>query len=181
MNRKKSKHYNPLSPKQENERPSQPTDPSGEEKLVFQNRTISDHDPRSSKFSRYGYSVFAIFIFLGGVYGGAKYIPKSKFSKDINTPVVNQLRSARPQLPYPSPEDFFPAAEFRQQGAILLGCHNQINLIPELYGEIAKAIDRKVPLFALVSTEAQAKSGLAMLKEMGLPNDSMRFLILPSE
>jgi agmatine/peptidylarginine deiminase len=83
-------------------------------------------------------------------------------------------------IPPPQPEDFYPVAEFRKQGAILLGCHNQINLIPELYAEIAKAIDQKVPLFGVVSNEAQARSGLEIIKNMGLPPESMRFLIIPS-
>ena len=71
-------------------------------------------------------------------------------------------------------------AEFRKQGAILLGCHNQINLIPELYGEIAKAVNQRVPLFGVVSTEAQARSGAQMIENMGLPREAMRFLVIPS-
>ena len=129
-------------------------------------------------FSRYGYSIFAVLLFIGGMYSGAKYLPKQQISRDINS--THLQNSNRPRFSNPKPEDFFPAAEFRKQAAILLGCHNQINLIPELYVEIARAIDLKVPLFALVSTDRQARSGLELIKEMGLPPESMRFLVVPS-
>tara|TARA_A100001015_G_scaffold56694_1_gene62318 strand:+ start:1428 stop:2564 length:1137 start_codon:yes stop_codon:yes gene_type:complete len=112
------------------------------------------------------------------MYSGAKYLPKQKIVRDINS--THRQNSVRPRFSNPKPEDFFPAAEFRKQGAILLGCHNQINLIPELYGEIAKAIGTKVPLIGLVSSESQAQSGIQLVKSMGLPPESMRFLIIPS-
>ena len=35
---------------------------------------------RASKFSRYGYSIFAIIVFLGGVYCGANYLPSRHFT-----------------------------------------------------------------------------------------------------
>ncbi len=176
LNRRKNKQLNPqTSYKKASAIQNNDIENHG---LVSENKTIREKESPSSKLSRYGYSIFAIFIFLGGMYSGANYLPKNKFSKDINSTSLS--KSLRTKFPYPHPEDFYPAAEFRKQGAILLGCHNQINLMPELFGEIAKAVDMRVPLFALVSTEEQALSGVAMLKKMGMPKDSMRFLVIPS-
>ena len=99
-------------------------------------------------------------------------------STDINS--TQSVQAFRNIISPPQPEDYFPVAEFRKQGAILLGCHNQINLIPELYGEIAKALNDKVALFGIVSNEVQAKSGMQMIKNLGLPESAMRFLIIPT-
>ncbi|MEC8866208.1 MAG: agmatine deiminase family protein [Verrucomicrobiota bacterium] len=129
--------------------------------------------------SKYGYSLFALIIFLCGVYGGAKFLQKDNFTTDVNLPFAD--KSTRKPLKVSQPEDFFPVAEFRKQAAILIGCHNQIHLIPEFFGEIANAVARKVPLFGVVSTETQALQGVRMIDELGLPPDSMRFLVIPSD
>jgi agmatine/peptidylarginine deiminase len=41
-------------------------------------------------------------------------------------------------------------------------------------------VNQRVPLFGVVSTEAQARSGAKMIRNMGLPPESIRFLIIPS-
>ena len=79
------------------------------------------------------------------------------------------------------PEDFFPVAEFRRSSAILIGCHNQIRLMPQLFANIAKAISGKVPIFGIVSDESQARAGVELIRNLGLPPDSMRFLVNPSD
>ena len=129
-------------------------------------------------FSRYGYSLFAILIFISGIYVGLRYLSDKDQSDSGH--YTTAKKTYRQVIPNPQPEDFFPVAEFRKQGAILLGCHNQINLIPELYGEIAKAVNQRVPLFGVVSTEAQARSGAQMIENIGLPREAMRFLVIPS-
>ena len=78
------------------------------------------------------------------------------------------------------PEDFFPAAEFRKQAAILLGCQNNLNKMPELYVELAKTIAGRVPLFGVVPTEMQALEGASIMKQHGLPPEAMKFLVMPS-
>ena len=133
---------------------------------------------RANPFSRYGYSLFAIFIFISGIYVGERYLSDKEQTE--NSRFTKTEKTSRKVIPNPQPEDFFPVAEFRKQSAILLGCHNQINLIPELYGEIARAVNQRVPLFGVVSTEAQARSGAKMIRNMGLPPESIRFLIIPS-
>lgn len=112
------------------------------------------------------------------MYSGAKYSSKEKISQYSSA--IPVLKTERLRLPNAEPEDFFPVAEFRKQGAILLGCHNQINLMPELYGEIAKAVNQRVPLIGVVSTETQAKTGIKLIRDMGLPPEAMRFLVIPS-
>ena len=49
--------------------------------------------------------------------------------------------------------------------------------MPKLYGDIAKAINGKVPLFGIVSDESQAKAGNELIKNLGLKPESMRFII----
>lgn len=134
--------------------------------------------PIGNRFSRYGYSLFAVLIFISGIYVGVRYISDKDQSETGH--YTRAEKTSRQIIPNPQPEDFFPVAEFRKQGAILLGCHNQINLIPEVYGEIAKAVNQRVPLFGVVSTEAQARSGAQMIENIGLPQEAMRFLVIPS-
>lgn len=133
---------------------------------------------RASKFSRYGYSIFAIIVFLGGVYCGAKYLPSRHFTVEhVKNKKISDIRTS---IPASAPEDFFPVAEFRSQAALLIGCQNQIDLIPKLFTDIAKAIDLKVPLFGVVSTKEQAYRGSQLIKDQGLPPEAMRFLVLSS-
>ncbi len=143
-----------------------------------ENRSLLKIKKSLLNFSRYGYSLFAILIFLFGVYFGAKYsigtdLPENYVSKPNPS-------AARISIPSSVPEDFFPVAEFRKQSAILLGCQNQLHLIPQLYGDIATALNGRVPLFGIVSTEAQAQEGVEMIRNLGLPPEAMRFLAIPS-
>ena len=136
--------------------------PTGTKRL--ENSTTSNSATQSSpiplenksfqKFSHYGYSLFAILIFLGGVYSRAKYIPSKNLPKSSFP--VNAHSAVRISTKVSEPEDFFPVAEFRKQSAILIGCQNQIHLMPKLYGDIAKAIGNRVPLFGVVGSETQA-------------------------
>ena len=125
---------------------------------------------------KYSYSIFTLIIFFCGVYFGKFYWQSQK-----NTDLDDLDISARKILPHSEPEDFYPVAEFSRNSAILLGCHNQIRLMPKLYGDIAKAINGKVPLFGIVSDEAQAKAGNELIKNLGLPPESMRFIINQSD
>ena len=93
--------------------------------------------------------------FAIGMYSGVKFWPSTQSSTDINS--TQSTQTYREIIPLAQPEDYFPVAEFRKQGAILLGCHNQINLIPELYGEIAKALNGNVALLELFPMKFEAK------------------------
>ena len=53
--------------------------------------------------------------------------------------------------------------------------------MPQLFGNIAKAISGKVPIFGIVSDESQARAGVELIRNLGLPPDSMRFLVNPSD
>ena len=93
------------------------------------------------------------------------FILEKSTGRDENSKDLDDLDlSARKILPQSEPEDFYPVAEFSRNSAILLGCHNHIRLMPKLYGDIAKAINGKVPLFGIVSDESQAKAGNELIK-----------------
>ena len=174
MNRKKRKLISLKSPHKN----SSKGDHSEPDSVGGNQAQNNGRQSRANPFSRYGYSLFAIFIFISGIYVGERYLSDKEQTE--NSRFTKTEKTSRKVIPNPQPEDFFPVAEFRKQSAILLGCHNQINLIPELYGEIARAVNQRVPLFGVVSTEAQARSGAKMIRNMGLPPESIRFLIIPS-
>ena len=123
-------------------------------------------------FPKYSYLIFSFIIFIFGVYFGKNYWQRED-SKDLDDLDL----SARKILPHSEPEDFYPIAEFSRNSAILLGCHDHIRLMPKLFGDIAKAINGKVPLFGIVSDESQAKAGNELIKNLGLKPESMRFII----
>ena len=123
-------------------------------------------------FPKYSYLIFSFIIFIFGVYFGKNYWQRED-SKDLDDLDL----SARKILPHSEPEDFYPIAEFSRNSAILLGCHDHIRLMPKLFGDIAKAINGKVPLFGIVSDESQAKAGNELIKRLGLKPESMRFII----
>ena len=133
------------------------------------------------------YSFAGVLIFISGIYFGTKYLPADVVDKYTFSPTPtplfkkeNNLFKRSTTTSYFEPEDFFPAAEFRKQSAILLGCQNNLNKMPELYVELAKTIGGRVPLFGVVPTEMQAHEGASMLKRYGLPPKAMRFLVIPS-
>jgi len=130
---------------------------------------------------RYGFAVFALMVFLSGSYWGSSFLSpgKSFMEGENNTSAkpVGPLTRTSPMLS--QPEDYYPAAEFRKQSAILIGCQGRLHLTPKLYLDIARAIDRRVPLFGVVNSQAQAKRGAELMESNGLPADAMRFLVLP--
>jgi len=121
---------------------------------------------------KYSYSIFTLTIFICGIFFG-KYYWQFEKNKDLDDTDL----SARKILTQSEPEDFYPVAEFSRNSAIILGCHSHIRLMPKLYGDIAKAINGKVPLFGIVSDESQANAGNDLIKRLGLPPESMRFII----
>ena len=125
------------------------------------------------------FSAFSIVIFISGTnYGMQMEKKKSPTTLTIEPKIDSNNRQ---RVLVSKPEDFFPVAEFRRSSAILIGCHNQIRLMPQLFGNIAKAISGKVPIFGIVSDESQARAGVELIRNLGLPPDSMRFLVNPSD
>ena len=92
--------------------------------------------------------VFSIFIFVGGALCGAYFLSDAFEGSRGSLVLLNSLFQPAPVLAYSEPEDFYPASEFRKQAAIFIGCQENLLLDPQLYGDIAKAIDRKVPFSA---------------------------------
>lgn len=136
---------------------------------------------------RVSYSIAAILIFLSGIYFGARFLPADT-PPDSYYPIrikpnsikKNSFHKRSTVSSFSDPEDFFPAAEFRKQAAILIGCQNNLNYAPKLYTDIAKAVEGRVPLLGIVPTELQAQEGTDIMRQNGLPPDAMRFLIMPS-
>ena len=110
--------------------------------------------------------LFAILIFVVGMYSGVKFWPSTQSSTDINsTQSVQTFENYSPPQ-----EDYFPVAGFKKQAAILLGCHNQINLIQKLWRN-CKGID-KIALLG-VSMKFRQKWN-TVIKNLGLES-IMRF------
>lgn len=127
-----------------------------------------------------GFALSVILAFLAGTHWSLR--PSVDEENDSEAPLsrftapVNRYGVARSE-----PEDFFPVSEFRQQAAIILGCHGEINSNPQLYVEIAKAIGGRTPLFGFVSTNEQAANGVDLLRRSGLPDEAIRFVVVPSD
>jgi hypothetical protein len=142
---------------------------------------------RSFGLEKVVYSFAAVLIFISGIYFGTKYLP-ADVENNYNSPAKptpsikkeNNLHKRSSTSSYFEPEDFFPAAEFRKQGAILIGCQNNLNKMSKLYVDIARAIGGRVPLIGVVPTEVQALEGASIMKQHGLPPEAMRFIAMPS-
>ena len=136
---------------------------------------------------RVSYSIAAVLIFLSGIYFGVRYLPAVQedsysisYNKDSLIKKDRNLFKRSTTASFSEPEDFFPAAEFRKQAAILIGCQNNLNKSSQLYVDIAKAVAGNVPLLGIVPTEAQALEGAEIMRQNGLPPQAMRFLVMPS-
>ena len=161
--------------------PSSATATSGGN-LVQKKSTI-----KSFGIERASYSVVAVLIFVSGIYYGSRYLPADQenksyiySNKDTLVKREGNLNKRSTVASTSSPEDFFPATEFRKQGAILIGCQNNLNTSSQLYVDIARAVAGKVPLLGVVPTEMQAYEGAEIMRLNGLTPDAMRFIVMPS-
>lgn len=122
-----------------------------------------------------GFTISLLLAFGAGVYWSPR--------RDGPDPYAAAPGAKRSQSRFESvkaePEDFFPVAEFRQQAGIVLGCYDQLNSDPELYVDIARALEGRTPLFGLVHSDEQAERGRELIRGAGLPSDAMHFLPLP--
>ncbi len=119
-----------------------------------------------------GFALVIVGVFISGVFWSKK-LPQSP-------PIPEHHGERSTILPNPEPEDFFPVAEFRQQSAILLGAYDRFQTNPKLYLDIARAIDKRVPLFGLVNSEAAAIAARKVFQRAGMPEGSMYFVPLPA-
>ncbi len=139
-----------------------------------------------------GFTIAILFAFVLGATWGARFMAP----QPVTAQVPDAARSPTEQKPSLSPispaiqarfsdisaepEDFYPAAEFRQQAGLLVGGYDQLNSDPQLYVDIAKAIDRRLPVFCLVLSEEQAERGRELIRQRQLPADSMHFVPIPA-
>ena len=128
------------------------------------------------------FGLFTILIFVGGAYWGNHFhFHASLVEQDsIDDETLRVPRGLTPSVPS-KPDDFYPATEFRKQAAILIGCQNRIHMTPQLYVDIAKAIDGSTPLFGVVKSHSEADRGVKLMKKHGLAPDAMRFLVIPTD
>lgn len=121
-----------------------------------------------------GFALSVVLAFLGGTYWAGR---NESHVGEAQSPPSNSVRFSTIQA---EPEDFFPAAEFRRQRGLIFGCHYFLNTNPQLYVDIARAVDRRLPVFALVQSERQAVQGRELMKKNSIPSDAMRFVVLPA-
>lgn len=124
-----------------------------------------------------GFAFSILLAFLAGAFWKPIEKPDRGAPASDVIPISEQPRFGATKA---EPEDFYPVAEFRQQAAILIGCYNFLNTDPQLYVNIAREIDGRLPLFGLVDSEQQALIGLNTILEAGLSADAMHFLPLPT-
>lgn len=156
----------------------QPADPAEEDSQAPQ--------PGENPFSvtlglkrQLGFTLSILLAFVGGAYFGGKlwFSGRDAVVKPTSPPPFR----ARYTSTAAEPEDFFPVAEFRRQAGLVFGGYNFLNTNPQLYVDIARAIDRRLPVFTLVDSENQAALGRALMRKHNVPDDAMRFVILPAD
>ena len=138
--------------------------------------------PAKLYFSLFRVGIFAILVFVAGAYWGNhfRFHSNSVEQESMEGDNVQVPRGLTPNVPT-EPEDFYPAAEYRKQSAILVGCKGRLHMTPQLYVDIAKAIGGKTPLFGVVQSVAEAERGAKLMKKHGLPPEAMRFLVIPTD
>lgn len=125
--------------------------------------------------SQLGFAVVVLIAFVAGVFWGTSGF--SPVQRDDDDGFPGDFGSAkRLSQEQAEPEDFYPVAEFRNQAGLLIGCYDQLNKSPQLYVDLARALDRRLPVFGLVSSSEQAEAGRKLLHKHGLPADAMYFL-----
>lgn len=180
--KKKKNRLTQGSPDNSNQEPSNqtiqssgtPSHETASPRPNFTTKSLSNYLP----FLAFG--LFIILIFVGGAYWGKHFLLHSDVVDEDSMTYAKEPMGRTPNVKS-EPEDFFPAAEYKKQSAILIGCQNRIHVTPQLYVDIAKAIDGTVPLFGIVNNGAEAERGVKLMKNHGLPPEAMRFLVIPSD
>jgi agmatine/peptidylarginine deiminase len=72
-----------------------------------------------------------------------------------------------------------PPGEFQHQAALILGCNEMARHYLALFGEMASALHRNIPLIAVVSNQSEMKSAQAALAKCKVPPSAVRFLVRP--
>ena len=126
-----------------------------------------------------GFALATITVFIAGMIweGHRQEASRVERAKELASPQIKEIGTQRNTNPIPS--DFFPATEFRPQAGILLGCYDRIQTIPNVYVDIARVIDGRLPLYGLVANETQLNHALKIMNEAGIPEGNMKFVIVP--
>jgi len=73
------------------------------------------------------------------------------------------------------------AGEFEPQGALLIGCHNLVEQLPELFSELVEIASQRIAIIALVCDQQEKAMALAALAERNVPTSAVRFADVPHD
>ena len=183
---KKKKFRSAPGTSKSNQLPSLKPAPGSEDQLETSSPASSPAFPSGKSLKSYlpilAFGFFVILVFIGGAYWGNHFYFHTNLveQKSMDYENLHVPRGQTPNIPS-GPDDFYPAAEYKKQAAILIGCQNRIHVSPQLYVDIARAIDGQTPLFGVVQSAAEAERGVKLMKKHGLPPEAMRFLVIPTE
>lgn len=62
----------------------------------------------------------------------------------------------------------------------MIRCQGWIHLTPQLFVDIAKAINGHFLLFEVIESIAEAERGVTLMKKNGLAPDAMQFFVMPT-
>ncbi|MGB2820386.1 MAG: agmatine deiminase family protein [Phycisphaerae bacterium] len=86
--------------------------------------------------------------------------------------VQPRLRASRAR-PLPLP------GEFERPSALMLGCNELVRHYPKVFSDVVAAAYRSTRIIGLISHNDQERLALELLEKRGLPNDAVRFVLLP--
>ncbi len=95
-------------------------------------------------------------------------------------PVQVVHHEPRPQPPAADSQPRIPA-NFEHQAGLLLGCNELVVYHPETMAQIVGEVHERLRVIGLVSDEKQRTDAIEVLKEHGLPANSVHFVVLPLE
>ena len=71
--------------------------------------------------------------------------------------------------------------EFKPQSGLILGCSELLENEPKILVDVIRATHRDIPVIGLVRCPKERMMGAQLLERNGLPDDAVRFVVLPVE
>lgn len=94
--------------------------------------------------------------------------PFASLPREVDTPVAGSVPSFF--------SDRASAAEFETQSAILLSCHELIQSMPDVLGDVLESLCGRLGIIVLVAQSEERELVLEVVRERGLQRDSVTFL-----
>ena len=129
-------------------------------------RTIRPAGSRGRWSARWGWLILAVAVaaFLGGMW----FDRHSAHHAGQLTPLVSRQPHGR--VP----------GEFEHQDALLLGCNELVEFYPQTLVDIVSAIDGKIQIVALVTSDEQREKTANLLRSRGIDSDAMHYFVWPA-